>query len=198
MLIQCLEDCWRWTPFSPNSTPIAILKTAPTLKDILGNTSPSIQGSYRKLVHSNICVRAILTYNNRLTDDILVIASGQVAHRDEIHARAARAVMDMEASADAFYADTFQRGMRTNCPAATRVKKRLSPAAEPSVSTPSAVAPTPRLLPNPRETAVISKIRRGVGISSFELQGLLEQCGICQKYFAGSVLCDHIFLCSHN
>ncbi len=140
---------------------------------------------------------------NRLTDDILVIASSQVPDRDEIHARVARAVKDMEASANAFYADIIQRKMRTKSPAATRIKKRSSAAAEPSVSTPAvmsavALSLTPRLLPNSHETAVISKIRRGTGISSYEFQGLLEQCGICKKYFTGSVLCYHIFLCSRS
>src|SRR5258705_70144 len=111
--------------------------------------------------------------------------------------------MDLEASTNAFYADAVQRGMRTRSPAATHVKKRSSPAAEPSVSTPAAMpavasSQTPRLLPNPREAAFISKIRRGTGISSHELQGLLEQCNICKNYFTGSVLCRHIFICSRD
>jgi hypothetical protein len=148
-------------------------------------------------------VYVLCIHYSHLADDILVIASGQVPDHDEIRARVSRAVMDMEASASAFYANTIQRGIRTKSPATTRIKKRSAPAAEPSQSTPAAMSavvstPTPRLLPNSRETAIISKIRRGTGISSYELHGLLERCGICEKYFTGSVLCYHIFLCSRG
>jgi hypothetical protein len=118
--------------------------------------------------------------------------------------------MDMEASANSFYADAVQKGTLIKSSGATRIKKRLPVVSDLPTNSSSFAAPsTPgmpadapssaaRILPDSRQTAILSKIRRGAGISSYELQGLLEQCGVCKKHFASSVLFHHIFLCSRD
>ena len=172
----------------------AHLRTAPTLKGILVNMSPNIQGSSKGLVHSNtyVCVFPLPPTT------IWIINSGPAFDHNEIRARVARAVMDMEASANAFYAGAVWQGTLIKSSSATRIKKWLPVVSNLPTTSSSFLAPSSatRFLPDSRQTAILSKIRRGAGISSYELQGLLEQCGVCKKHFASSVLFHHIFLCS--
>lgn len=173
----------------------------------------------------HLCTCIPLQPSESLTYDILATL-GRDFDRNEIRAYVARAAMDMEASAHSFYADAVRQEKRTKSSAVTRIKKRFpavsilptptsssiaaplivgsAPVARPLITSTSAGMPadvsfsTARFSPNSRETAILSKIRRGTGISSYEFQDLLEQCGVCKKYFTGSVLCRHIFHCSRD
>jgi hypothetical protein len=61
---------------------------------------------------------------------------------------------------------------------------------------PSTTALSPAAIhPEPQELDAIDKLRRGEGLFSWELLGLIEQCGICKLYFTGGVLRRHIFVC---
>jgi hypothetical protein len=131
-----------------------------------------------------------------------------------------RTVMDLESATFAMIAEAIRHRQCPTSSAATCIKR--SPAQPPrpcplTLSTSSllivdsppavqnaAIAPVagpssarqPR--PNSLEQKVITKICKGEGISSYEIQGLLEQCGICKLHFTGSVLCSHIFECSYS
>jgi hypothetical protein len=95
---------------------------------------------------------------------------------------------------------------RSQHPATTRIKRksiRTAPAYNPApfavrtpILAPASAARPAR--PSSRELDAISKIRKGEGVSPYVIQGLLEQCGICKMYFTGTVLCRHIFECSHS
>jgi len=134
--------------------------------------------------------------------------------REAIRARQ-RTIMDLESATLMMTAEAVQRQQRQTSSAATRIKRNaaqfpcLGPltAATPPLDAPSAVetaasAPVAgpsssrRAKPNSRERNAIAKICSGEGVSWYETQGLLEQCGICKLYFTGSILCSHIFECS--
>jgi len=94
---------------------------------------------------------------------------------------------------------------RSQHPATTRIKRKsirtapynLAPfAVRTPILAPASAARPAR--PSSRELDAIAKIRKGEGVSPYDIQGLLEQCGICNMYFTGTVLCRHIFECSHS
>jgi len=114
--------------------------------------------------------------------------------------------MDLESATMAMHADALRRQCITTSSAATRIIKKRKPfSLDPAtpVATSSAagpltavLAPAPALIcPEPRELDVIAKLQRGDGLSSYEVLGLVEQCGICKLFFTSSVLCRHIFVC---
>jgi len=127
-----------------------------------------------------------------------------------------RDYMDLESATLAVIAEVVRcQQYRPTSSATTRIKRKPAPypshglrtapaliTARPPVHTilapaggPSTIRP-PR--PNARELDTIARIRRGEGVSSYEYQELLEQCGICKMYFTGAVFCRHIFECSHS
>lgn len=108
--------------------------------------------------------------------------------------------MDLESATLAMHADALRSQCATTSLAATRIIPNRKPApflqvldsqAGPSTT---ALSPAP-IRPEPQELIVISKLRRGEGVPSWKLLGLIEQCGICKLYFTGSVLRRHIFVC---
>lgn len=116
--------------------------------------------------------------------------------------------MDLESATHAMIVDVVrdqQRRLHWH-PATTRIKRKpirtapaynLAPfAARTPTLAPAAAARPAR--PSSRELNIIAKICRGEGVSSYDMQGLLEQCGICNRYFAGTVLRRHIFECSYS
>lgn len=46
-----------------------------------------------------------------------------------------------------------------------------------------------------QEAQLLTTLAGGDGISSFDIQGFIEECGICHRFFLGSVLPSHIFSC---
>ena len=106
--------------------------------------------------------------------------------------------MDLESATLALHADALRRQHATTSLAATRTIPKRTPAPFPLDSEPgpsTTVLSPAQIRPEPQELDVISKLRRGEGVSSWELLGLIEQCGICKLYFTGGVLCRHIFVC---
>jgi len=51
---------------------------------------------------------------------------------------------------------------------------------------------------NNREAQLLTTLAGGDSISLFDVQGFIEECGICHRFFLGSVLCSHIFSCSRD
>ena len=51
---------------------------------------------------------------------------------------------------------------------------------------------------NYREVQLLTTLANGNGISSYDIQGFIEKCGICQKFFLGSILPVHIPSCSRD
>ena len=115
--------------------------------------------------------------------------------------------MDLESATLAMIADVVCHQQRRQHPATTRIKRKsIRTASAYNPATPFA-ARTPILapaaasrpaIPSSRELDTISKISRGEGVSSYDIQGLLDQCGICNMYFTCTVLCRHIFECSQS
>ena len=56
----------------------------------------------------------------------------------------------------------------------------------------------PRKTANNQEAQLLTTLAGGDGISSFYIQGFIEECGICHRFFLGSILPSHIFSCSQN
>jgi hypothetical protein len=48
------------------------------------------------------------------------------------------------------------------------------------------------------EVQLLMALAGGDGISPYDNQGFIEECGICHRFFLGSVLNSHIFSCSRN
>lgn len=104
-----------------------------------------------------------------------------------------------------------QYAAKSGSSATTRIVKKRKPVAQLAfpldpgpVTTgdgpdgPSTAAPAPAsapILPEPQELAAIAKLQAGDGLSSYDLMGLVEQCGICKLFFTGGVLRRHIFVC---
>jgi hypothetical protein len=133
----------------------------------------------------------------------------QVAHARQ------RDYMDLESATLLMIAEVVRcQQRRPTSSATTRIKRKpvpypssglrtaYAPIAPSAVHTPILAPAGPSTIrpaqPNSRELDAIDRIRRGEGISSYECQGLLEQCGICKMYFTGTVLLSHIFECSHS
>lgn len=105
--------------------------------------------------------------------------------------------MDLESATLALHADALRRQHATKSVAATRVIKKREPATFPFDSEAGEAGPsTTALLPEPQELDAIDKLRRGEGLFFWEFLGLMEQCGVCKRYFTGGVLRRHIFVCS--
>lgn len=121
-----------------------------------------------------------------------------------------RDYMDLESATLAMIAEVFRRQQcRPTSLATTRIKRKPAPypchglrttpipVASPTVHTSIlAVGVVSPPQPDSRELDVIAKIRRGEGVSPYEYEGLLEQCGICKMYFTGTILLRHIFECT--
>ena len=106
--------------------------------------------------------------------------------------------MDLESATLALHADGLRRQHATTSSAATRITPRKKPASFPLDSdlgpSTTVLSPAP-IRPEPQELDVIGKLRRGEGVPSWELLGLIEQCGICKLYFTAGVLRRHIIVC---
>ena len=116
-----------------------------------------------------------------------------------------RAIMDLESATLAIVAKAIHHQQHPTSLAATRIKWNplqllrpgpLTISAPPALQTVAGPSFTRQHRPNSRERNTFRKICSGEGVSSFGIQGLLEQCGVCKLYFTGSILCSHIFECS--
>jgi hypothetical protein len=47
-----------------------------------------------------------------------------------------------------------------------------------------------------KEARLLTTLIGGDGISSYDMQGLIEECGVCHMFYLGSILPIHIFSCS--
>jgi hypothetical protein len=47
-----------------------------------------------------------------------------------------------------------------------------------------------------QEARLLTTLAGGDGISSYDMQGFIEKCGICHMYYLGSILPVHILSCS--
>ena len=127
-----------------------------------------------------------------MTDDV---ASHYLPYQSAVQARQ-RSTMDFESATLALHAEALRPQHSTL--SATRIIKKRKQALFPldSEAGPSTTALLPASIqPEPQELDVIGKLRRGEGLFSWELLGLIEQCGICKRYFTGGVLLRHIFVC---
>ena len=105
--------------------------------------------------------------------------------------------MDLESATLAMIVEVVRHQQRRQDLATTRIKRKsihTTPAhnlASLAVRTASAVRTltVPPARPDSRELNTLAKISKGEGVSSYDTQGLLEQCGICNMYFTGTVLC---------
>ena len=106
--------------------------------------------------------------------------------------------MDLKGATLAMHANVVQRQCTARSSAATRIiKKRNSPSffLDSEMGPSATVLSSGLIQPESQELEAIAKLRKGEGVSPFELLGLIEQCGICKLFFTGSVLCRHIFVC---
>jgi hypothetical protein len=106
--------------------------------------------------------------------------------------------MDLEAAWVAMRADVVQRQHATTSSAATHIIKKRKPASfflDSEMGPSATVLSSGPIQPESQELEAIAKLRKGEGVSPFELLGLIEQCGICKLFFTGGVLRRHIFVC---
>ena len=181
----------------------AHLNQAPTSKDTVANMSLSILIRNRKLGHSGIHVYFILLGTNQIltcpiADNVVPRYQPYIIDQSIVQERQ-RMTMDLESATLALHAEALRRRHATPSLAVTRIikKRKLAPFPLDSEMGPSTTVSSPApILPESQELDAIDKLRRGDGVSSFELLGLIEQCGICKLYFTGGVLRRHIFVCS--
>lgn len=96
------------------------------------------------------------------------------------------------------YADAVRRQHATSSSAATRIIKKKKPASfslDPEIGPSATVLSSGPIRPEAQELKAIAKLQRGEGVSQYEYLGLIERCGICNRFFTGGVLRRHIFAC---
>jgi hypothetical protein len=139
-----------------------------------------------------------------ITDNIPHRYQPYITNQNTVRARQ-RATMDSESATLLLHANALRHQHTTTSLAATRIVKKRKPAPfpldratsviKPTEAGPPTTAPPAPIRPEPQELDAIAKLQMGEGLSSYELMGLIEQCGICKLSFTGGVLRRHIFVC---
>jgi hypothetical protein len=115
---------------------------------------------------------------------------------DAVRARK-RAALD-EASAE-LAASISARPRSPSSAAHTRViRRRANAIAGPSGTTNADPTSLTVAVASCQEVQRLTILASGGGISSFNMQNLIEECGICHMFYLGSILPTHILSCSCN